>query len=438
MDNKNEYDDLDEEYKEEEFDELITIDGKYNKKKIIAYIFVVTISSIITAVVLFSIYMILKPNLAKKSSLITGSSLNENTTDNSQYIKAIDEAITMVNKKYIDIYDIDKEEMLDNILSGVAASVGDPYTRYITDEEFEEMQTSGTEEYTGIGVHLTFDTSVNAIIILGVMPGSPALEADLKVGDYILKVEETNVTLESYQDCIDIMKGKEGTKVKLVISRDGNVIEKEVMRRKIQVNNVESEVLEGNIGYIKILQFENDIAEQFKNEYDKLQKQNISGLIIDVRNNPGGLVTETIKMLDYLLPPGDVLKLVYKDGSQKVYKCTTDEQIKMPLAVLVNGSSASASEIFASAIKDAQKGKVIGVKTFGKGIVQEVEKLKTRGALSITVAKYYTNSGVEINKNGIEPDIKVEIPKELTKKSVLEKDEDTQLKEAIKYIKENI
>ena len=208
-------------------------------------------------------------------------------------------------------------------------------------------------------------------------------------------------------------------------------------RKKIQVNNVESEVLDNDVGYIKILQFENDIYNQFKEQYENLLSKNVKGLIIDLRNNPGGLVSETIKILDLLLPRGEVLKLTYKDGRNKVYKCSDNKQIEIPLAILVNGSSASASEILAGAIKDSGKGVVVGTQTYGKGIVQEIEKLECRGALSITVAKYYTSSGVEIHKNGIEPNIVVELPEEFKKQSVVSKNKDTQLQRAIEYINKN-
>jgi len=275
------------------------------------------------------------------------------------------------------------------------------------------------------------------MIVLSVMPGSPALESGMQIGDYIIQVEDNVVSLENYSDCVDIMKGKEGTPVKIVIYRDGEKIEKNITRRKIQVNNVESEVLDGNIGYIKILQFENDIYNQFKTQYESLLSKNIKGLVIDVRNNPGGLVSETINILDLLLPKGEVLRLTYKDGRNKIYKCSDNKQIDIPLTILVNGSSASASEILAGAIKDSNKGVVVGTQTYGKGIVQEIEKLSFRGALSITVAKYYTSSGVEIHENGIEPNIIVELPEEYKNQSVVSKDKDTQLQKAIEYINEN-
>lgn len=414
-----------------EFNENDNMRTKINKTKVLTNALTISISVIIVVVVFTCMYIVAKPIILEEAN----SNVNANT--DYEYINAITEAVDMINDKYIDIYDIDEDEMLDNVISGIASSVGDPYTRYITDKEYNEMLTSGTEEYSGIGIHLTYDIDMDAMIILGVMPGSPALESDLRVGDYIVQVEENIVSFENYSECVDIMKGQENTKVNIKISRDNEIIEKSVVRRKIQVNNVESEILESNIGYIKILQFENDIYNQFKEQYDSLLAKNIKGLVIDVRNNPGGLVSETINILDLLLPKGEVLKLVYKDGRNKVYKCSDNKQIEIPLAVLANGSSASASEILASAIKDANKGVIIGTKTYGKGIVQEIEKLSYRGALSITVAKYYTASGIEINKNGIEPNIVVELPEDLKNQSVLAKDKDIQLKRAIQYINEN-
>jgi len=404
---------------------------KVNKVKVLTNALSISLALVITVIVLTCIYIVAKPIITNENSVTS------NIDENSEYLDAITEAIDMINEKYIDIYDVSKDEMLDNAISSIASSVGDPYTRYVSEEEYNEMLTSGTEEYSGIGIHLTYDVDMGATIVLSVMPGSPALESGMQIGDYIIQVEDNVVSLENYSDCVDIMKGKEGTPVKIVIYRDGEKIEKNITRRKIQVNNVESEVLDGNIGYIKILQFENDIYNQFKTQYESLLSKNIKGLVIDVRNNPGGLVSETINILDLLLPKGEVLRLTYKDGRNKIYKCSDNKQIDIPLTILVNGSSASASEILAGAIKDSNKGVVVGTQTYGKGIVQEIEKLSFRGALSITVAKYYTSSGVEIHENGIEPNIIVELPEEYKNQSVVSKDKDTQLQKAIEYINEN-
>ena len=264
------------------------------------------------------------------------------------------------------------------------------------------MLNSGTETYGGLGIHITYDTKSEGIIILGIMPDAPALDADLKIGDVILSVDGTVVSQKSFYECVDKLKGEAGSEVKLIIKRDNDTLEKTVKREEIIPNNVESDIMDGNIGYIRIWSFDNNVYKQFKTEYEKLKSKNITGLVIDVRNNPGGLVSDTVSILKEMLPKCDIVKLVYKDESERVYKCDGKNQINIPVAVLVNSGSASASEILASAIKDSNTGVLIGTKTYGKGIVQEVQQLDGKGALSITVAKYYTASGVEIHKNGIE------------------------------------
>ena len=267
------------------------------------------------------------------------------------------------------------------------------------------------------------------------MPDSPALKEDVKIGDLIIKVEDIEVTQENYNDCVNMIKGDVGTPVNLTFYREGQTIQKTIQRENVTASNVESEILNDNIGYIRIWGFENDVYKQFKQEYDKLKSSNIRGLIIDLRNNPGGLVSETISIAKLLLPQGELLKLVYNTGKEKIYKDDDDKEIDIPLAVIVNGNSASASEILSGAIKDSNKGVVIGTKTYGKGIVQTIEKLSTRGALAITTSKYYTASGIEIHKNGIEPNIIVELPDSYKREIYVPRNEDTQLNAAIEYIK---
>ncbi|MDD3303905.1 MAG: S41 family peptidase [Clostridia bacterium] len=399
---------------------------KIDKEKIINYTIIATLTLVISTVIIYCLVTVLKPVLEGENTV--------SSAGNSDYIKRIEEALSKIEKNYIDIDDVSMDELIDGAISGLANAAGDPYTHYVTEEEYNEMLTSGTEKYGGLGIHLTYDKETGGILIVGVMPNTPAYEAGIKAGDIIAKVGDKMVSLENYKECVDNMKGTVGESVHLTMLRGEEVIEKDIKRALITANNVESKVIEDNIGYIKILSFENNISEQFKTEYDKLMKNNISGLVIDIRNNPGGFVSETIKILDLLLPKGDVLKLVYKDGSQKVYKCSNDNQINIPLAIVANSRSASASEILAGAVKDSGKGAIIGNKTYGKGIVQEIQKLSVRGALSITVAKYYTASGIEIHKNGIEPNISVDLPKEVENETVIPLEKDTQIQKAIEYI----
>lgn len=385
---------------------------------------------IISIIVVFSAIVIGAMTLVAMS--LIKSTKTSNGEDISKYMTRIEDAIKMVKSKYID--DIDTEKLVDGAVAGVAEATGDPYTRYMDEEEYSQMLNSGTETYGGLGIHITYDTKSEGIIILGIMPDAPALDADLKIGDVILSVDGTVVSQKSFYECVDKLKGEAGSEVKLIIKRDNDTLEKTVKREEIIPNNVESDIMDGNIGYIRIWSFDNNVYKQFKTEYEKLKAKNITGLVIDVRNNPGGLVSDTVSILKEMLPKCDIVKLVYKDESERVYKCDGKNQINIPVAVLVNSGSASASEILASAIKDSNTGVLIGTKTYGKGIVQEVQQLDGKGALSITVAKYYTASGVEIHKNGIEPNITVELPEEYQKSSSVPRDKDTQLIKAIEYI----
>lgn len=385
---------------------------------------------IISIIVVFSAIVIGAMTLVAMS--LIKNTKTSNGEDISKYMTRIEDAIKMVKSKYID--DIDTEKLVDGAVAGIAEATGDPYTRYMDEEEYSQMLNSGTETYGGLGIHITYDTKSEGIIILGIMPDAPALDADLKIGDVILSVDGTVVSQKSFYECVDKLKGEAGSEVKLIIKRDNDTLEKTVKREEIIPNNVESDIMDGNIGYIRIWSFDNNVYKQFKTEYEKLKSKNITGLVIDVRNNPGGLVSDTVSILKEMLPKCDIVKLVYKDESERVYKCDGKNQINIPVAVLVNSGSASASEILASAIKDSNTGVLIGTKTYGKGIVQEVQQLDGKGALSITVAKYYTASGVEIHKNGIEPNITVELPEGYQKSSSVPRDKDTQLIKAIEYI----
>lgn len=397
---------------------------KLNKVKILTVSITASLTIFLSTILIGALVIVIKPILNEDTK-------SSNDT-NSAYLRRIEYALEEVSEKYVE--DVDMDTLVNGAISGIANATGDPYTRYISEEEYQEMLDSSVKPYSGIGVHLTFDTETSGIEVLGIMPNSPATKVDLKIGDIIVKVEDITVSLETYQECVDAIKGEAGTSVKIMLKRGDELIEREVVRESIVANNIESEVLDGNIGYIKIWQFDNGIYKQFKTEYDKLRDQNIKGLIIDVRNNPGGLVSDTLDIARLMLPKCELLKLVYKDGSEKVYECDGKNEIDIPLAILVNSRSASASEILSGAIKDSGKGIVVGTQTYGKGIVQTIEPLGNNGALSITTSKYYTSSGVEIHKKGIEPDRVVDLPEEVKNDLTIERSKDTQLNEAINYI----
>lgn len=400
-------------------------------KKILREAITASIIIIICTIVIGSIFIVISPNIEYKKNK---SGASKNDVDNA--LSKIREALVRVYDEYID--EVDFDTMVEGAISGIASSTKDPYTRYISQEDFEEMLIEGTEEYVGIGVHLTYDVQKDGILILGLMPGSPAEEVGLKAGDVIYYIENTRVTIDNYLDQIDVIKGEEGTKVKLIVGRGEELKEFEVLRKKVQNNNISSEILDNNIGYIRIWAFENQIYDQFKKEYDKLMGNNIKGLIIDLRNNPGGLVDQTLKIANLLVPESDALKLVSRYGVEKIYKTTSKDEINIPLAIVVNENSASASEILSGIVKDSNKGVIVGTKTYGKGIVQSTKQLSFGGALSITTAKYYTASGIEIHKNGIIPDIEVNLDEEHRGDMTVPYDSDLQLKKAVEYIEKSL
>ena len=247
------------------------------------------------------------------------------------------------------------------------------------------------------------------MVIISVMPNSPAKEVGIISGDIVTSVDGKEVTNENYNESVDALKGKEGTSAVLTIQRGEEILTKTVVRRKITTSNVESSVIDNKYGYIRILEFENNIYNQFKEEYTELiENKKVKGLIIDVRNNPGGIVSETVKIADLLCGEGKIVETIYRDGTKKVYM-SDEKEASVPIVVLVNENSASSAEILAGAIKDLKQGTLVGKKTFGKGIVQSIVPLDEGGAVSVTTAKYYTASGVEIHGNGITPNVEVDI-----------------------------
>ena len=396
---------------------------KLDKVKIMSNTITGVLTILISVIIIVSFVMVVKPYIEN----------GESSGANSEYMNRIEEALVRIYSNYVD--DVDMETLVEGAISGIAKSTEDPYTRYVSQEEYDSMVTSGTEKYGGLGIHITYDEATNGIMILSVMPGSPALEEGIFAGDVIKEVAGIAVDSDNYYDCVDNIKGEENTKVALNIQRGTENFTKEYTRKIVSANNVESKKIDGNIGYIKILSFENNIASQFKIQYDQFRSENVSAIVLDLRNNPGGLLNEAVNIARSILPKGDIEKLVYKNKDDKVYTCDGKNEINIPLMVLVNGNSASASEILAGAIKDSGKGTLIGNKTYGKGIVQTIEKVTFQGALSITTSKYYTASGIEIHKNGIVPNVEVSLDEEYKNKYYVPENKDFQLQKALEIIK---
>jgi len=356
-------------------------------------------------------------------------------------IKKFNQARKILKESYYE--DVDENVLLEGAIAGMAASLGDPYTVYYTKEQMEkilEIPKKSEETYVGIGVSIITDED-GIITVVEPFEGSPAYEAGIKQGDKIIKVDDEDVTtIKDENTIISMIKGPENTKVKITVYRpsEGRSIDFEIIRKKITVQlNIKSALLEENIGYIRIISFMDDkIDKEFEEHLNKLLASNIKGLIIDLRDNPGGYYSKVLKIADRLLPEG--LIVYTEDRNKNVEKQYSDKkELGLPMAVLINGNSASASEILAGAIKDHKKGILVGEKTFGKGLVQNLIPLDDGSGIKVTVSRYFTPSGVCIHGTGIEPDVTVEMDEKYknTPISQVPKEEDTQLKRAIESLR---
>lgn len=357
-------------------------------------------------------------------SLVVGSQsdkISEKVSDKLDYLQLF------INQYYLE--DAGEADMDSGIYKGLVNSLGDPYSAYYTKEEYEELIESQSGEYKGIGVLVSQEKDTGIINILSVYDNTPAQEAGMKDGDILYKVEGEEITGTDLDKVVARIKGEEGSTVKLTVYREssGEYIDMEVARRKIDVPTVSYEMVdkEEKIGYIAISQFDEKTDEHFMEAMEDLQSQGMKSVVFDVRNNPGGLYETVCNMLDTLLPEGTIVYTMDKYGKKQ--ETTSDaECVEIPMVVLINGDSASASEIFAGAIQDYDVGTIIGTQSFGKGIVQSLMPLSDGSAIKLTVSKYYTPNGVNIHGTGIAPDVEVEQP--------ADSEEDVQLKKAIEEL----
>ena len=338
----------------------------------------------------------------------------------------------IIDKNYL--FEEKIEDVENGIYKGFMSGLGDPYTVYYTEKEYKDLmqETSGT--YYGIGAMINKNVNTGIITIIKVFPGSPAEEAGLMSGDIIYKVGNTEVNGMDLEILVGTyIKGAEGSTVDITVIRgeDAQEITFSVTRRSIEVPTVESKVLDDNIGYIKVNQFDDVTFPQFKESVEDFKQKSISKLVIDLRDNPGGLLSATIDMLDYILPEGIVVYTQDKNGKREDFYSEEKSKLNMDIVVLINGESASASEVFSGAIKDFEYGTLIGTKSFGKGIVQSVVPLKDGSAVKITTQHYYTPSGFDLHGKGIEPDEVIELDKDAVKGEA----SDNQLNRAIEILK---
>ncbi len=359
-------------------------------------------------------------------------------------IKKFNQVREIIKENYYQ--DVDEDVLLEGAVAGMAASLNDPYTVYYTKEQMEillEIPKKSEETYVGIGVSIIMDTD-GLVTIVEPFVGTPAYEAGLKQGDKIIKVNDEDVTgLKDENAIVQMIRGPENTTVKITVYRpsEGRPIDFEIVRKKITVQlNIRSELLEDGIGYIRLISFMDDnIDKEFEQHLKKLQADNIKGLIIDLRDNPGGYYHQVINIADMLLPEG--LIVYTEDRNKNLEKEFSDKkELGLPMVVLINENSASASEILAGAIKDHKKGILVGEKTFGKGLVQNLIPLDDGSGVKITIARYFTPSGVCIHGTGIEPDISVKLDDKYlyTPISQVPREDDVQLQKALEALKETI
>lgn len=331
------------------------------------------------------------------------------STETIQKMRTIEE---MVDAYYYGD-EVTAGELQDGVYKGMVKALGDPYSEYFSKEELEDVVNNNQGISYGIGAMISINTNLNTAMISGVLEESPAMEAGLKEGDIIYKVGDEFTQGMSLSKVVSLVKGREGTIVNLTIYREGepDYLEMEIVRAKqIETTTVDSGMIEGHdeIGYLRIREFEGVTPDQFTEAMAVLKENGMRGLVLDLRSNPGGDLTAVVDVARQILPAGLIVYTEDKAGNRKEYTCDGTHELQMPLVVLTNEYSASASEILAGAIKDYNKGTLIGTTTFGKGIVQRINRLKDGTAIKLTVSAYFTPSGKNIHGIGIEPDIVLE------------------------------
>ena len=320
----------------------------------------------------------------------------------------LDQINGLIKNYYLYADEIDEDTLIDGIYSGYASALGDPYTEYYDKDETQALLETTSGEFSGIGATMSMSVDSGEITIVNVYKDSPADEAGLQEGDFLCQVDDKETAGEDLDTVVSWIKGEQGTDVTLYVLRDGEEIETTATRDIIEIQTVEYEMKDGQIGYIAVSEFDDVTYDQFKTALDDLEAQGMQGLVIDLRGNPGGNLSTVTDMLKLLLPEGTIVSTKDKYGNTDEITCDGSNEFTKPLAVLVNQYSASASEIFSGAVQDYGVGQIVGMTTYGKGVVQQLMDLGDGTYLKVTVAEYYTPNGRSINGVGVEPDVEVE------------------------------
>ena len=365
------------------------------------------------------------------SSFFFSYSINSAEIDIYKKIDLFGEVLEKINKQYVD--EIDQSEGMDSAINGLLQSL-DPYSSYMSPEIFQEMQTETSGEFGGLGIEVSMEAGV--VKVITPIDDTPASKAGIKAGDYIVKIDNVQVQGKSLSEAVDLMRGLVGTEIELTVRRRGEkkALTFKITREIIEIQSVKSDLLENNIGYIRLTSFNDNSSDQIKEKIKKLKEnENLKAFILDLRNNPGGLLTQAIKISDFFLDNGEIVstKSRKKSENRKWFARKGDITDGKTLVVLINYGSASASEIVAGALKDHKRAIILGENSYGKGSVQSIIPLKNKGAIRLTVAKYYLPSGKSISEVGVRPDIEVN---EEGDDFRIKTDTDNQLNYAIKLL----
>lgn len=317
----------------------------------------------------------------------------------------------IVEKNYLE--EVESETLAEGMYAGMMASLQDPYTGYFTVENYQRLRESTEGKYTGIGLTMQQNPETKEITVQECFPDSPAAKAGIQAGDLIYKVEEQSAAGMTVTEIADRIKHGDGREIHLTLKREGEEIAVTIVPETVEIPVVDSRMMGESLGYIQIEEFTEGTSEQFKKAYEELQQQEMKGLVIDLRNNPGGLLSSVCDTLEQILPEGMIVYTEDRFGKKEEYLCEGKTPIQIPLVVLVNEESASAAEVFAGAVRDHEVATLVGNTTFGKGIVQKTFSLGDGSAVKLTVSKYYTPNGINIHGTGLEPDVKVLWPEEL-------------------------
>jgi carboxyl-terminal processing protease len=345
--------------------------------------------------------------LESGNSIVVNGIVDKDDIISSEFIKKVNTIEMLIEELYY-LEEVDDETMREGAYEGIVAALGDPYSVYYTPEEAEEIfaQTEGI--YYGIGAYVQLDTVTGYGMITGTIKGTPAEEAGLRSGDIIYKVEDEDMAGLDLTQVVSRIKGEEGTKVHITLIREGQELEVDVERRKIESPTVESSMLDDKMGYVQIAEFDDVTVHQFSEALEMLKENNAEGMILDLRANPGGSLYAVVDIADMLLGEGLVVYTEDKKGNREVFDSDANMLIDIPIVILVDGNSASASEVLSGALKDHGKATLVGTTTFGKGIVQTIRTMRDGSAIKLTISAYYTPSGTNIHGTGIEPDVVVE------------------------------